>query len=324
LAAVCDRHGVTLTLFHGRGGTIGRGGGPTNRAILAQPPESVRGRIRLTEQGETVTYRYANPELAHRHLEQITHAVLLTSGPQPAPDPVQQQSWEDALTELSRESGRAYRTLIHDSPALLDYFHQATPIAAISQLNIGSRPARRRETQGISDLRAIPWVFAWAQSRVALPGWYGLGAALASWAGDEAPRWALLAQMYAQWPFFHTVIDNAQMSLRKGDLHIAEVYATLADPPVRDAVYPELHREFERTELAILRLTRQKDLLENERWLQRSIQLRNPYIDPLNYIQVAMLCRLNGGCATDADTRDLEEVVLLTVNGIAAGLRNTG
>jgi phosphoenolpyruvate carboxylase len=167
-------------------------------------------------------------------------------------------------------------------------------------------------------------VFAWAQSRVALPGWYGLGAALASWAGDKAPRWTLLAQMYAHWPFFRTVIDNAQMSLRKGDLHIAQVYATLADPPVRDAVFPDLRREFERTEAAILRLTRQQDLLENERWLQRSIQLRNPYIDPLSYIQVAMLCRLNGDCETDADLRDLEEVVLLTVNGIAAGLRNTG
>ena len=324
LAGVCDRHGITLTLFHGRGGTVGRGGGPANRAILAQPPESVRGRIRLTEQGETITNRYANPELAHRHLEQITNAVLLTSGRRPTPDLAQQRTWEDALTELSQESGRVYRTLVSGTPQVLDYFRQATPIEAISHLNIGSRPARRRATQGITDLRAIPWVFAWSQSRVALPGWYGLGAALETWAGEDVGRWELLTGMYAQWPFFRTVIDNAQMSLRKGDLHIAQVYAGLADPPTREVVYPILRGEFERTEACILRLTHQKYLLENEHWLQRAIQLRNPYIDPLNYIQVAELCRLNGNCETDAERGELEEVLLLTVNGIAAGLRNTG
>ena len=207
---------------------------------------------------------------------------------------------------------------------MLDYFRQATPIEAISHLNIGSRPARRRATQGITDLRAIPWVFAWSQSRVALPGWYGLGAALETWAGDDAGRWELLTGMYVQWPFFRTVIDNAQMSLRKGDLHIAQVYAGLADPPTREVVYPILRGEFERTEACILRLTHQDYLLENEHWLQRAIQLRNPYIDPLNYIQVAELCRLNGNCETDAERSELEEVLLLTVNGIAAGLRNTG
>ncbi len=324
LAAVCDRHGVTLTLFHGRGGTVGRGGGPANRAILAQPPESVRGRIRLTEQGETITNRYANPELAHRYLEQIIHAVLLTSGRRPTPDIAQQRAWEDAMTELSLESGRAYRRLVTDTPELLDYFYQATPIEAISHLNIGSRPARRRASRGIGDLRAIPWVFAWAQSRVALPGWYGLGIALETWSGQDVTRWALLTGMYRGWPFFQTVIDNAQMSLRKGDLHIAQVYAGLADPPTREVIYPILRGEFERTEACILRLTQQEYLLEREHWLQRAIQLRNPYIDPLNYIQVAELCRLNGNCETDAERSELEEVLLLTVNGIAAGLRNTG
>lgn len=324
LAAVCERHDVKLTLFHGRGGTVGRGGGPANRSILAQPPESVGGRIRFTEQGETVTNRYANPELAHRHLEQIIHAVLLTSGRRSERDPHREQGRETAMGELSHIAEEAYRELVHEGPLLLPYFEQTTPIEAISRLNIGSRPARRRASGRIVDLRAIPWVFAWAQSRVALPGWFGLGTALESWAGDAAARWDSLRQMYDGWPFFRTIVDNAQMSLRKGDLEIAEIYAGLADPATREAVFPVLRDEFLRTEHTILRLTGQSDLLENERWLRRSIQLRNPYVDPLNYIQVAIMCRLDGDCESDDDRQDLEEIMSLTVNGIAAGLRNTG
>jgi phosphoenolpyruvate carboxylase len=324
LAAVCERHNVTLTLFHGRGGTIGRGGGPTNRAILAQPPESVRGRIRLTEQGETITNRYANPDLAHRHLEQIIHAVLLTSGRRPAPDAGRARAWEEALAELSQRAEGAYRALVHETPELLRYFRQTTPIEAISRMNMGSRPARRRATEKIGDLRAIPWVFAWAQCRVALPGWFGIGAALGSWAGEDAARWDLLAEMHRGWPFFRTVVDNAQMSLRKGDIQIARVYAGLADPELRSVVFPALLDEFMQTEASILRLTGQADLLENERWLRRSIQLRNPYIDPLNYVQAALLCRIHGGCASEDDEAALNEALLLTINGIAAGLRNTG
>ncbi len=207
---------------------------------------------------------------------------------------------------------------------MLQYFYQATPIDAITRLNIGSRPARRHATAKITDLRAIPWVFAWAQSRVALPGGYGLGAALDAWAGDDPDRWQMLSDMVARWPFFRTVIDNAQMSLRKGDPHIAQAYSTLADEETRAAVLPALQAEFARTEAAILRLTHQSDLLENERWLRRSIQLRNPYIDPLNYVQVAVLCRLAGSCDANADPETLAGILALTVNGIAAGLRNTG
>ncbi len=339
LPALCRRHDIRLTLFHGRGGTIGRGGGPTNRAILAQPPESVSGRIRMTEQGESITNRYANSELARRHLEQIIHAVLLRSVP-PATDVETQDhaqgthpaeastpsenhgEWNTVMQALAEQGHAAYRTLVHDTPALLRYFQDATPIDAIGRLNIGSRPTRRKATQRISDLRAIPWVFAWAQSRAGLPGWYGLGSALAGWAGEDAARWQTLGAMYREWPFFHVLIDNAQVSMRQADMTIAEVYAGLADEETRATIFPLILAEYRRTEAALLRVTGQHDLLDNETWLQRSIQLRNPYIDPMNYIQVALLRRWRE--ATGMEAEALRESVLLSVNGVAAGLRATG
>jgi len=322
LPAVCEAHGIRLTLFHGRGGTIGRGGGPTNRAILAQPPESVRGRIKITEQGESITNRYGVAELAHRHLEQVIHAVLLTSGRRPALPQARGGAWEAALHDLSAGAERTYRAFVHDSPAMLDYFHAATPINDIGRLNIGSRPARRRATAAISDLRAIPWVFAWTQSRAELPGWYALGSALAEWAREDEARWALLRTMYAEWPFFRAMIDNAQVSMGKADMPIAGVYGTLADCEACARVYQALAEEFERTAAAILRLTGQAELLDQAPWLQRAIRLRNPYIDPMNYIQVALLRRLRAAAGEDAEA--LHDVVLLSVNGIAAGLRSTG
>ncbi|MCB0075888.1 MAG: phosphoenolpyruvate carboxylase [Anaerolineales bacterium] len=323
LAATCDEYGVTLTLFHGRGGSIGRGGGPANRAILAQPPESVRGRIRLTEQGEAITHRYANDAVAHRHLEQIVSAVLLTSGKRPAKVIREGDAWREAIVALSPRAEAAYRDLVHDNPALLRYFHQATPIDEIGLLNIGSRPAKRKQSEGIGDLRAIPWVFAWMQSRVTLPGWYGMGSAFEEWAGEDEARWAQLREMYEGWPFFRVVIDNAQMSMRKADLTIAAIYAALADEATRTAIWPRLQAEFARTERAILRITGQDALLDNEPWLQRSIRLRNPYIDPMNYIQVELLRRLRAD--PEAAAADETRItVLLAVNGIAAGLRNTG
>jgi phosphoenolpyruvate carboxylase len=323
LARVCDAHGVRLTLFHGRGGSAGRGGGPANRAIRAQPPESVRGRIKLTEQGETITDRYANPELARRHLEQLTHAVLLTMLRPAQEESARVQARDEILHELSRLALDAYRQLVHDSPSCLRYFHAATPIDEIAHLNIGSRPARRRASGTIDDLRAIPWVFAWTQSRVNLPGWYGLGSALGAWAGADAARWQRLSALHREWPFFRATIDNAQMSMRKADLLIAGLYASLADAATRDAVLPLLRAEFERSEGAILRLTGQRDLLDNEPWLQRAIRVRNPYIDPMNEIQVALLRRLRAD-PSGSESTPLRAVVLLSVNGIAAGLRNTG
>ncbi|HEX6737234.1 MAG TPA: phosphoenolpyruvate carboxylase [Vicinamibacteria bacterium] len=324
LGALCERLGIRLTLFHGRGGTVGRGGGPTNRAILAQPPESVRGRLKLTEQGETVANRYANVHLARRHIEQLVHAVLLSSAkrPMPTPSPSRGGPWAQALQELAPLAERSYRELV-GAPATLRYFRQATPLDAISQLNIGSRPARRGGGDSIEGLRAIPWVFAWTQSRVTLPGWYGLGAAFGTWAGDDPARWDLLATMYREWPFFSTLIDNSQMSMRKADVLIAEVYAGLADPDVRQQVFTAIRDEYHRTEAAILRLTQQEELMDREPWMKRSIRVRNPYIDPMNYTQVALLRRLRAlGDGPEAEA--LREAVLLSVNGIAAGLRNTG
>ena len=323
LAAACRTHGVALTLFHGRGGTVGRGGGPTNRAILAQPPESVGGRLRLTEQGESVTNRYANPALARRHLEQLVHAVLVAGARRPAGGPSRGGAWEQAMDALSPLAERSYRGLVHETPALVPYLAAATPLDEIGRLNIGSRPARRGPATGLADLRAIPWVFAWTQSRVSLPGWYGLGSALTGWAGEDEERWALLATMYREWAFFRTLVDNAQLALRGADMLIAAVYATLAPPADREAVFPRLREEYRRTEAALCRLTGQRDLLDEAPWLQRSIRVRNPYVDPMNYVQVALLRRLRDH-PDEAEAEEMRDAVRLSVNGIAAGLRNTG
>jgi phosphoenolpyruvate carboxylase len=323
VAALCARHGVRLTLFHGRGGTVGRGGGPTNRAILAQPPESVGGRLRFTEQGESVTNRYADKALAKRHLEQLVHAVLVAATRGRATSPSRGGAWEQALNELAPLAERAYRGLVHDRPELARYLHQATPIGEIDRLNIGSRPSRRSATAGLAELRAIPWVFAWTQSRVALPGWYGLGSALEGWAGESAERWALLGTMYREWTFFKTLVDNAQLALRGADMLIARVYSTLAAEPDRSAVFPQIEAEYRRTEKALCRLTGQKDLLDEAPWLKRSIRVRNPYIDPMNYVQVALLRRLRGSLDS-AEAEEIHDAVRLSVNGVAAGLRGTG
>ena len=322
LAALSARRGVNLTLFHGRGGSVGRGGGPTNRAILAQPQESVGGRLRFTEQGETITARYSNKQLARRHLEQLLHAVLWTTGKRPVSSPSRGGAWEAAMSAMAPLSEAAYRALVEKEEGLA-YFRSATPVAEIGRLNIGSRPAHRGGAPTLQSLRAIPWVFAWTQSRVTLPGWYGFGEALEGWAGSDDQRWETLGHMYREWPFFRTLVDNCQVSLRKGDLRIAEVYASLAEEPVRTRVFSLIQAEHQRTATALCRLTGQRDLLDLFPWLQRSIRVRNPYIDPMNYVQVALLRRLRARPeAPDAEA--LRDVVLLSVNGIAAGLRNTG
>jgi len=323
LTTVCAQHGVVLTLFHGRGGTVGRGGGPANRAILAQPPGAINGRLKLTEQGEVVSERFANPRVAHRHLEQIIHAVLLTGGRSTPLDRERGQRWQAIMTTLSHLAQQAYRHLVYETPELRLYFQTATPIAEIGRLNIASRPARRQATDRIEDLRAIPWSFAWTQTRVNLPGWYGLGTALQDWADNDAERWQELQDMYQGWPFFRAMIDNAQMALRKADMSIASLYTRLAPPEVAAVIFPRLQAEYDRTVAAVLRLTGQADLLDNEPWLQRSIRLRNPYVDPLNYAQIALLRRLRANGETDPDEA-LQRTVWMTINGIAAGLRNTG
>lgn len=342
LAQICSACDVKLTLFHGRGGSIGRGGGPANRAILAQPPGSVQGRIKLTEQGEVISARYSNRAIAKRHLEQLVNAVLIAScgshhhvlsddsGSENSLHSVS-EDWVRILEATSELSERKYRALV-EKPAFLSYFHEATPIEQLAQMNIGSRPAKRRQTSDISDLRAIPWVFAWTQSRVNLPGWYGLGTGLHA---EPAHSMAVLREMYHNWPFFRTVIDRAQLSMRRADMPIASLYASLAADATRTAIFGEIMEEFLLTERIILEITGQAALLDNEPWLQRSINLRNPYVDPLNYIQVALLSKqrtggeqqLNDAQAGRDGTKEdprLRQAILLSINGIAAGLQATG
>ena len=318
LVDVADRHGVKLTLFHGRGGSIGRGGGPANAAIRAQPPEAVRGRLKLTEQGEIIAARYRDMTLAHRHLEQVVHAVLLTARPDRRPKTTRRT--DQVLEELSDLARDAYAALVHATPEVVDYLHEATPLSAIAELNIASRPARRQAGSGIEDLRAIPWVFAWTQCRIHLPAWYGLGSALRAWAGDDDDRWDELVQLRAVSPLLRVTLDNVEMALAKADLRIARDYAALATQRVRDAVLPKLIEEHRLTTDGLLRLTGHDELLSHDPDLQEILRLRDPYLDPLHAVQVALLRRLR----EDEAATELRAAVLVATNGIAAGLRNTG
>lgn len=325
LAAACKSHDVVLMLFHGRGGTIARGGGPANRAILAQPPQSVGGRIRITEQGEVIDERYGHPAIAQRHLEQVMHAVLIASSPRYAEQHRVKDSWRGAMDELALASYRAYRSLIYENPDLLTYWQQATPIDEISQMQIGSRPAKRKGKASFASLRAIPWGFSWMQSRHVLPGWYGVGQALAAFT-TSPERLALLQEMYAEWPFFQVVIDNAQVSLAKADMGIARLYASLVkDGRIRDTIFGEIERAFHETIAQILQVTEQRALLDNDPVLKHSVRQRNPYVDPLNYIQVALLRRLRYLPEQQSPkAKQLLNAVFLTINGVASGLKNTG
>ena len=321
LAEVADRHGVKLTLFHGRGGSIGRGGGPANAAIRAQPPESVRGRFKLTEQGEVIAARYRDDRLAHRHLEQVIHAVLLTARPDRAPKTTARV--EQVLDELADLARDAYRQLVHETPETVDYLHEATPLDAIGELNIASRPARRTPGAGIGDLRAIPWVFAWTQCRINLPAWYGVGTAIHAWAGDDEDRWTELCELVGVSPLLKVTFDNVEMALAKSDLRIAAEYARLARPSVRHAVFPLIEAEFERTTEALRRVLGVDEVLAGDPELRGVLRLRDPYLDPLHAVQAALLGRLRS--EQDADqARRLRDAVLVATNGIAAGLRNTG
>jgi len=323
ISAVCRRHGVKLTLFHGRGGTVARGGGPANRAIRAQPPGTLDGRFRLTEQGEIITLRYANPALAHRHLEQIVHAVLLASAPPDASGVVQESpQWRPAITRISSAALVAYRKLVYETQGFQAFWQAATPLDEIRRLYIGSRPAARSSGPiDIRKIRAIPWVFSWMQSRFNLPGWYGLGTGLAALGSLD-----LLGEMYSRWPFFQALLENAEMSLLKADMGIAALYVDLVpDRVLAGQIFSQISAEFDLTVQTIRKITGRSRLMDNEPVIQRAINLRNPYIDPLNYLQVEMLRRLRA--LPDPESKEAEslrEVIALTINGIAAGLRNTG
>jgi phosphoenolpyruvate carboxylase len=312
--------GIVLRLFHGRGGTVGRGGGPSYQAILAQPPGTVNGQIRLTEQGEVIASKYANPEIGRRHLETFVAATLeatLLSPTEAAP-----ATFLAAAAELSRASTAAYRALIYDEADFVDYFFAATPIAEIAELNIGSRPASRRATRRIEDLRAIPWSFSWGQARVTLPGWFGFGAAVAAFLRERRDeRLILLRRMNREWPFFRTLLSNMDMVLAKADGALARRYADLVpDPALADKIFGAIETEWKLTVEAVNAITGVTERLTENPALARSISHRFPYIAPLNHLQVELIRRWRAG-QTDEKTR---RGILISINGIAAGLRNTG
>ena len=324
IAQACRRNQVSFTLFHGRGGTVARGGGPANRAIRAQPPGTIEGRFRLTEQGEVISSRYADLNLAHRHLEQIVSAVLLASfPPSPGEGMAVPERWRAAMSAMAAEAQRAYRSLVYKTPGFVDYWRAVTPIEEIQRLQIGSRPAARQvKGDPLKRIRAIPWVFSWMQSRFNLPGWYGLGSGLAA-----APiGLSELKEMYAAWPFFRSLFDNAEMSLLKADLDIASLYSALMpDRNFATSIFSTIRAEYERTQELVLAISGHAQLMDGDPSIQRSIYLRNPYIDPLNYIQVEMLRRLRLQPDPEGSVAEaLREVIVLTINGIASGLRNTG
>ncbi|TDB89508.1 phosphoenolpyruvate carboxylase [Actinomadura sp. 7K534] len=320
LAAWAARHDIRLTLFHGRGGSLGRGGGPANRAILAQAPGSVAGRFKVTEQGEVIFARYGRREIAGRHVEQVTSAVLLAST-----GAVQDRARDAAARyrpladKISEAARAAFRALV-ETEDFAAWFSQVSPLEEISELRIGSRPARRKAARGLEDLRAIPWVFAWTQTRVNLPGWYGLGSGLAAVSADGRDL-AELREAYESWPLFNTLLDNAEMSLAKSDRAIAERYLALGGRP---ELTETVLAEYDRTHRLVLAVTGHERLLENRRVLSRAVELRNPYVDALSHLQLRALRALRAGVTDEEERAHLETLLLLSVNGVAAGLQNTG
>ncbi|MDO9283787.1 MAG: phosphoenolpyruvate carboxylase [Aquabacterium sp.] len=323
-------HGITLRLFHGRGGTVGRGGGPSYQAILAQPPGTVNGQIRLTEQGEVIGSKYANPEIGRRNLETLVAATLeatllhsQTGGKPGAP-----KAFLEAAAAISDASYAAYRRLVYETPGFTDYFFSATPIREIAELNIGSRPASRKATRAIEDLRAIPWGFSWGQCRVALPGWCGFGSAIEAFLGTGAERderLKLLQKMHKQWPFFRTLLSNLDMVLAKSDLRIAARYVELVeDKRLGKRIFGAIKAEWQRTHDALSLITGEPERLQSNPALARSIEHRFPYLDPLNHLQVELMRRYRNRKEGDPANERLQRGIHISINGVAAGLRNTG
>ena len=317
-------HGIKIRMFHGRGGTVGRGGGPSYQAILAQPPGTVRGQIRLTEQGEVIGAKFANPEIGRRNLETLVAATLEATLLQPTKPAT--RAFLDAAAELSEASMDAYRGLVYGTPGFTDYFFGATPLRELTQLNIGSRPASRKALEKIEDLRAIPWGFSWGQCRLTLPGWFGFGSAVTAFldkpdAAERRAALALLQKMYRQWPFFRTLLSNMDMVLAKSDLALASRYAELvSDSRLRKKIFTAIEAEWHSTADALAQITGEKNRLEGNPALARSIRHRFPYIDPLHHLQVELIRRYRAGLADERVQRGIH----ISINGIAAGLRNTG
>jgi len=331
LVKVFEHAGVKLRLFHGRGGTVGRGGGPSYEAILAQPHGTVNGQIRLTEQGEIIASKFSNKDIGRRNLELLVAATLEASLMPATEDAAQLQQlrqFEAIMAEISDRAYKAYRNLVYETPGFTDYFFSATPIAEIAELNLGSRPASRKSTKRIEDLRAIPWGFSWGQCRLLLPGWYGFGSALGAWVaeGDQAERLGQLQAMFRQWPFFATLLSNMDMVLAKTDLAIASRYAELVqDKELRERIFNRITEEHANTLTILQSITGATERLAGNPLLARSIQNRFAYLDPLNHLQVELIKRHRALSSEPgkADAR-VHRGIHLSINGVAAGLRNTG
>ncbi len=320
-------HGITLRLFHGRGGTVGRGGGPSYQAILAQPPGTVNGQIRLTEQGEVIASKYAHPEIGRRNLETLVAATLEATLLHPSKSAP--KSFLDAAAAISDASFAAYRKLVYETPGFTEYFFSATPIREIAELNLGSRPASRKATRAIEDLRAIPWSFSWGQCRVGLPGWCGFGSAIASFLGTEPKqrleRLALLQRMHKQWPFFSTLMSNLDMVLAKSDFAIASRYVELVeDKKLGKRIFGLVQAEWQLTNDALVMITGEKNRLASNPSLARSIEHRFPYLDPLNHLQVELMRRYRQRVEGNPENARVQTGIHISINGVAAGLRNTG
>jgi len=333
---VFERAKVKLRLFHGRGGTVGRGGGPSYQAILAQPPGTVNGQIRLTEQGEIIASKFSNPEIGRRNLELLVAATLeasLTPHSTEGAKAERLARFEGVMAELSERAYKAYRNLVYETPGFTDYFFAATPIAEIAELNLGSRPASRKSTRRIEDLRAIPWGFSWGQCRLLLPGWYGFGSAVAGWLqdGPQEERLATLQEMFKEWPFFATLLSNMDMVLAKTDLAIASRYAELVpDAALRERIFKRIAAEHGETIRRLEAITGADERLAGNPLLARSIQNRFAYLDPLNHLQVELIHRhraMSRKAGEDGGGEMDPRVhcgIHLSINGVAAGLRNTG
>ena len=326
IMAIADRHGTRCRLFHGRGGTIGRGGGPTHDAILSQPPGTVHGQIKFTEQGEVLRYKYSNVETAVYELSLGVTGLLKASRTVGDPQAVDRRDYMGIMDELTRVGEQVYRDLIDATPGLFDYFYDVTPVTEIGLLNIGSRPShRKQQDRSKTSIRAIPWVFGWAQSRHTLPAWYGLGTALETWRNNDPARLARLQTMYREWPFFRSLLGNIQMALFKGEMHIAHEYTRLAtDKTAAETIYSKIRDEYQRTVMQVLHVSGQHQLLEENPSLGLSLYRRNPYLDPLNNIQITLLARYRNTDLTDDQRERWLHPLLRSINAIAGGMRNTG
>ncbi|HEU0186358.1 MAG TPA: phosphoenolpyruvate carboxylase, partial [Gallionellaceae bacterium] len=322
LVKVFAKHGIELRLFHGRGGTVGRGGGPSYQAILAQPPGSVNAQIRITEQGEVISSKYSDPEIGRRNLEILIAATLEATLVHHHGDDSTMPEFHRIMEVLSCDAFAAYRKLVYETPGFTDYFFASTPIREIAELNIGSRPSSRKASNSIEDLRAIPWVFSWSLTRAILPGWYGFGSAVKRLIEQEGEAaLAQLREMYQNWAFFRGLLSNMDMVLSKTDMGIASRYAELvADEALRNKIFGEIEAEWIRTVEMLFAITGATTLLEDNPTLARSLTNRTPYIDPLNHLQVGLLQRHRAG----DDDEKVKRAIHLTINGIAAGLRNSG